>query len=31
MKKYPFFAESKLEVEQIKKKIEEKLIKPLFI
>ena len=26
-----FFAETKLEVEQIKKKIEEKLIKPLFI
>ena len=31
MKKYSFFADTKLEVEQIKKKIEEKLIKPLFI
>ena len=31
MKKYSFFADTKLEVEQIKKKIEKKLIKPLFI
>ena len=31
MKKCSFFADTKLEVEQIKKKIEEKLIKPLFI
>ena len=30
-KTHSFFAETKLEVEQIKKKIEEKLIKPLFI
>ena len=30
-KKHSFLAETKLEVEQIKKKIEEKLIKPLFI
>ena len=30
-KKQSFFADTKLEVEQIKKKIEEKLIKPLFI
>ena len=29
--KQSFFADTKLEVEQIKKKIEEKLIKPLFI
>ena len=31
MKKQSLFADTKLEVEQIKKKIEEKLIKPLFI
>ena len=31
MNKYSFFADTKLEVEQNKKKIEEKLIKPFFI
>ena len=30
-KKQSFFADTKLEVEQIKKKIKENLIKPLFI
>ena len=31
MKKQSFFADTKLEIELCKKKIEEKLIKPLFI
>ena len=31
MKKLSFFADTKLALEQIKKKIEENLIKPLFI
>ena len=30
-KKQSFFADIKLEIEQIRKKVEEKLIKPLFI
>ena len=30
MKKHSFFADTKLQVDQIKKKKEEKFIKPLF-
>ena len=31
MKKHFFFADTKLQVDQIKEKVEEKFIKPLFI
>ena len=31
MEKHSFFADNKLQVDQIKKKLEEKFIKPLFI
>ena len=31
MKKHSFFADNKLQVDQVKKKIEERFIKPLFI
>ena len=31
MKKHSFFADTKLQVDQIKKKVEESFIKPLFI
>ena len=31
MKKHSFFADTKLQVDQIKKKIEENFIKPIFI
>ena len=31
MKKHSFFADTKLQVDQIKKKMEEKFIKTLFI